>query len=41
MVKDHYSIARIKEEIEKCDVRCANCHTRRTAHQFGWWVLAL
>jgi hypothetical protein len=26
----------VLQEIEKCDVRCANCHRKRTAAQFGW-----
>ena len=29
MANDGYSIARIKEEVEKCQVRCANCHRIR------------
>jgi hypothetical protein len=28
-------------EIEKCDIRCVNCHRRRTAEQFGWTKLSL
>jgi len=27
-------------EIEKCDVRCANCHRVRTSGQLGWWRTA-
>jgi hypothetical protein len=25
------------DELARCDVRCANCHRRRTAQQLGWF----
>ena len=36
-----YSWKKIEQEIAKCDVRCANCHRRRTARQQGWSNLVL
>ena len=34
--RESVSLSKLQEEIDKCDVRCANCHTRRTAVQFNW-----
>lgn len=31
------SLSSIKKEVSKCEVRCANCHQRKTAKDFGWW----
>lgn len=30
MINGNYSTKRVFEEIKKCEVRCANCHRRRT-----------
>ncbi len=37
MVSSGFSQRRISDEIEKCEVRCANCHRRKTAVQFKWF----
>lgn len=36
MARNGYSLDRIKEEIFKCEVVCANCHRKRTARRAGW-----
>jgi 5-methylcytosine-specific restriction endonuclease McrA len=37
MMMKHYSLKRVQEEIEKCVVRCSNCHKIKTAEQNGWY----
>ena len=36
MVTNH-SLDKIKEELLKCEVRCANCHRRKTAKDYNWY----
>ena len=37
MRKRRLSLKVIKNEIEKCEVRCANCHRRKTALKGKWY----
>lgn len=32
-----FGIKRLKREITKCEIRCANCHMKRTGIQFNWF----
>jgi hypothetical protein len=37
MFADSFRWEKILAEILYCEVRCANCHKRRTAKQFNWY----
>jgi len=37
MLRRRFSWSAIEKEIEKCDVRCSNCHRRKTAKELGWY----
>jgi hypothetical protein len=35
-VRHGYSMTKLKNEIAKCEVRCANCHRKKTYERGGW-----
>ena len=38
LIQSKVGLDRIKEEIAKCDVRCCNCHRRKTSRDKNdWW----
>ncbi len=39
MSRDAIGLETLKEEVAKCDVRCANCHHIKTAHEQSHWIL--
>lgn len=38
LARRYASLERLQEEIDKCDVRCANCHRIKTIEQLGWYT---
>lgn len=39
IIRDAGSLDKLKEEIDKCEVRCANCHRRKTTLENNGWKL--
>ncbi len=37
MTSSTYSLATIQKEIDKCEIRCANCHKLKTMNQLGFY----
>jgi len=37
MLSGHYSWEKVLVEIKKCEIRCANCHRRKTYSQLKYW----
>lgn len=38
LLHDGYAWSIVYQEIQKCDVRCANCHRRKTARDQKWFT---
>lgn len=33
----YWNLDRLQKEVDKCIIRCANCHRKKTARDFGFW----
>lgn len=36
-IQNAWGLAKLRNEIDKCQVLCANCHARKSAMQLGWY----
>jgi hypothetical protein len=41
MYQNRYSVAAVQKELDKCVVRCANCHRRKTAKESKFWKVRM
>lgn len=41
LVRNYVSLDVLKAEIAKCEVRCGNCHRRKSLRESGHWMLDL
>ena len=39
IIRGFSSVEKVMEEVAKCDVRCANCHRRKTGRENNSWKL--
>lgn len=37
-VHNRRGLKSLQEEMDKCVIRCANCHAMKTARDYGWYV---
>jgi hypothetical protein len=37
LISQRSSVSRLKNEMSRCEVRCANCHRIKTAERGGWY----